>query len=596
MSAEISLEPEIASTPIARVAIIDDVYAGPNIGAVKKELPTFCAAVGAADGLAEELAKVTKCDFTDPLAVTDEALVQLSKSRQNFPGHTDLIDSLFEQFDLRFAEVERIRESIEKRGHLVKTFHSIETLFEGEAFQLVLLDLILAEGRDESEEIARQVYEQFRSFIILMSDFPDAAKLEEEFRRKSQLLRGFFQFCDKTELSNPDRLSIRLDALPRDPAVCHAVHDFVDAIHHALGGNIMESPPAQLDENEPQPAGQPLAEFMHTLRTLGLQDYAILCELTLRDEGHPLGDYMMRMLGCHLIANLLSDKRVLKSVGKLDQLRFTEFLPYGDEATNSFKKLYADSLTEKIVEPWTAHPWQAKAIVTASCQDAPHAGDESNDSGLTSGEPSGGDPEDMGLAHREGQLLKALGYNDDGKDLPFLQLGDLLIRDEKSLVYAVLSAACDLQFTPESVSQQRPRERDDTVLLVPGTLRKMGAPPFPKKRATTGLIRWGTEWYSVDWFDRKLIGLPHCAIRTLYETSGYQHEKRLLMGRALELQHTVLSWVARIGLEVQPPLPVDLPLQQRFRWQPKRHPPRITRGIRLPQPLSYRARNVKSSG
>jgi hypothetical protein len=136
-------------------------------------------------------------------------------------------------------------------------------------------------------------------------------------------------------------------------------------------------------------------------------------------------------------------------------------------------------------------------------------------------------------------------------------MGDLLIRDESSLVYAVLTASCDLQFTPEHVSKARPRHRDDSVLLLPGRLWRIGGPPA-KCRASTGLLRWDGGWFSVEWLENKLLGLPHATIRQLFEASGYRHEKRLQMGRAHELQQNVISHVTRIGLDVQPPLPMDL--------------------------------------
>jgi hypothetical protein len=392
-----------------------------------------------------------------------------------------------------------------------------------------------------------------------MSNRPGAAAQEEDYRRKSRLLRGFFHFCEKEELCDRERLGGRLDALPKNHDVCHAVHDFVDSIDQALGGPIAEPVQAEGPAQREPSAGHPLAQFMHTLRTLGLQDYAILCELTLRDEGHPLGDYMMRLLGFHLIANLLANSRVRSSVANLDKMRFTEFLPYGEETSASFKKLYADSLTERVVEPWSSHPWEPVSLPA----DSPQLTDEGVESAVkddTTDEAAVEDeaPPAKGQEARAVDLLKSLGFTDDGKELPFLQLGDLLIRDESSPVYAVLSASCDLQFTPESVSLTRLRERDDTVLLLPGALRKLGTAPFPKTRATTGLITWNEDWYSIDWFDRKLLGLPHCFVRTFFEGSGYSHGKRLQMGRALELQQNVLSFVSRIGLDVQPPLPMDL--------------------------------------
>jgi hypothetical protein len=44
----------------------------------------------------------------------------------------------------------------------------------------------------------------------------------------------------------------------------------------------------------------------------------------------------------------------------------------------------------------------------------------------------------------------------------------------------------------------------------------------------------------------------------MVQDKGYKHTKRLQLGRALELQQNVLSLTSRIGLDVQPPFPMDV--------------------------------------
>ncbi|MEX1096287.1 MAG: hypothetical protein WED34_09575 [Planctomycetales bacterium] len=548
---------QLAGTiPFPRVAIIDDVYAGPKVADVKTALGEFCAAIAPDEEVLSRLKALTQCDFLAATNVTDEAVATLFNRKAEFEG----TDALFLNFEQKRGEVERIRGYLESRGHDVKVFSSVEGLFDGEPFHLVFLDLLLAKGEIESEDIAKQICKVFKAFVVLMSNSPGAEAREEEFRRKSRLLRGFFQFYSKEDLDDAERLNGRLELMPKNHEVCHAVHEFVDSIDLALGGPIDEPP---VGDDVDGDVG-PLARFMGTLRTLGLQDYATLCELTLRDEGQPLGDYMMRLLGFHLFANLLADRPVREAVGRLDKMRFTEFLPFGQETTASFKMLYADSLTERVVEPWSSHPWQAdgtpaaaEELVSAETGQSAEAAPEmeslpERDTAITAGAM-----EAAALPREEPELVQLLKLSDDGEDLPFLQLGDLLIRDEASFVYAILTASCDLQFTPEHVSRTRLRDRDDSVLLLPGTLRRIGD-PAGKARATTGLIQWEDVWFSVEWFENKLLGLPHSIVRKLFQASNYRHEKRLQMGRALELQQNVISHVTRIGLDVQPPLPMDL--------------------------------------
>lgn len=550
---QVAAEPEPQTAPPTwRAAIVDDVYAGPTRLAVADRLAQFCAEISAGEGLTEQLSELTQCEFDDPHKVTDEGLARLHQGRDSLAKIGAQLDDLFRSFDQRYKEVTTIEGHLRTHGCTTQTFHSVHGLFDGAPFELVLLDLRLAKGEKEAQEIAKQIYEHSKAFILLMSNIPGAGSpvQAEEFRRKTRLIRGLFDFCAKDKLCDAGWFRTRMSTLPKDPEVCRAVYDFVMAIDKALGGPIDEPEPAESSDSKQDVNDEEvLGRFIHTLRTLGLQDYALLCELTLRDEGHPLGDYMMRLLGSHLIAQLMKDRAVRNAVAQLDRMRFTEFLPFGDASSASFNRMYADSLTEEVITPWTSHPWANPTAVERTADAAPAPTAEVKDA------PEGTMVQSRPVAAPSSEILQLCGFRDDGRDLPFLQLGDVLIKDESSLVYCVLSASCDLQFTPESVSTSRPRERDDTVLLLPGKLRRV--PPFSKARATTGLIEWNKQWFCIDWIEDKLLGLPHCVVRTLLEDKAYQHQRRLLVARAIELQNTVLSWVSRIGLDVQPPFPME---------------------------------------
>ncbi|MBK9132454.1 MAG: hypothetical protein IPM20_12560 [Gammaproteobacteria bacterium] len=549
-------------SPVAswRVAIIDDVYAGPTREAVKHSLAEFCADVGADESLIQVLHDRTQCNFADADNVTDAGIVALYTCREQLTDIAGQLEKLFLEFDQRHNEVATIEQNLKAYGFVdanIKTFQSVQDLFSGEPFQLVFLDLLLAKGEAESQSIAKEIYEKFKAFILLMSNSPIINPQQVEgFRRETRLLSGFFEFRAKSDLCDKDKFRIQIETLPKDPVVCHAVHNFVMALEEALGGPIDE--PAM---NEGAAAADPrpsvLPQFMHSLRALGLHDYALLCELTLRNEGHPLGDYMLRLLGAHLLAKILLHPRVKSAVSALDTLRFTEFLPFGDECSTSFHRMYADATTEAVTGPWGPHPW---SVVRDPAASGAAAGEATTDKPAETDEAAASQPDAAAVQDAENvsEILALLGMHDDEKELPYMQMGDLLVKDEKSLVFAVLSASCELQFVPTHIHKDRERLRDDTVLLVPGRMRTVGAPQAKKSQTTAGLIEWNDTPYCIDWFDGKLVGLPHCTLRKLLEDRGYLHHRRLQTARALELQQAVLSKLSRIGLEVRPPFPRDI--------------------------------------
>jgi hypothetical protein len=165
-------------------------------------------------------------------------------------------------------------------------------------------------------------------------------------------------------------------------------------------------------------------------------------------------------------------------------------------------------------------------------------------------------------------ILQTLGMDaTETNDLPFVQLGDIFYHSPKYLVFAVVNASCDLQYVPDHVWQARNvkardarvRDKSDSILLVPGTFRS--ATESSASQLTTGLIRFESEWRAIDWFPKKMISIPHGALRSVLQNRGYRHECRLQMSRAIELQQSCFAQHSRVGLEVQPPLHKDVTIK-----------------------------------
>ncbi len=342
------------------VAIVDDAYAPPDRECVQSALGDFCHAVEEND-VEGRLFELVGNKFLDAATVGDDAVAKLFEHRNSLPDLSDDLLALFSDFTRRRADLAKIVEGIRqfKQGSLHE-FASMSDLSGcKDNLDVVFLDYYL-KNDNESTEVARQVYEKHRAFIILMSDRPDAAEHESQFRKQSRLLSGFFKYLPKTKLVESDVVYRALMFVPENPKVCHAIHDLIDALELALGGKIDEVEKGET-KNPPAP-GRAVGRFMNVVRTLPLQDYALLCELTLADEGHPLGDYVRRLLGSYLIKQVFTTNSVAQSLKDLDSLRFTEFLPLATTPSDSLKELYASSLVEPITNPWGEHPWENETV------------------------------------------------------------------------------------------------------------------------------------------------------------------------------------------------------------------------------------------
>jgi len=153
-------------------------------------------------------------------------------------------------------------------------------------------------------------------------------------------------------------------------------------------------------------------------------------------------------------------------------------------------------------------------------------------------------------------VLKVFDWEVSEDKLLRLQLGDIFSKTDADPVFAVINAACDLQFVPKAIPSTRSPDPARTVYLLPGALRDLKE--CPKNELTTGLVEINKKWRCIVWDRNKLIAIPHCQVERMLKEKGYDHLIRLRTARALELQQQVFHEASRIGLEVQPPLCEEL--------------------------------------
>ncbi|QDU05470.1 hypothetical protein V6x_52070 [Gimesia chilikensis] len=343
-----------------RVGIVDDAFASPDRESVKiADLQALCEVTDEQE-LTDLLLTTTGIVTQDPNSISDEQVAALFDSQDQFKAISQEISNVFADFNRRRSDLNAIIEGIKLFPRVkVETFASKEALEGVDGLSVVFLDYDLKRGKKESQEVARDIYKSHRAFIVLMSDKPDVEQDEENFRRETKLLRGFFRYLPKHRLIDAETVYRTLLFVPDNSDVCHTIHELVDALETTLGGNIKELELSEIKEELVQ--GQAVRRFMNVLRTLPLQDYAILCELTLVDEGHPLGDYIRRLFGAYLVDQVFTTVAVAGSLKRLDQLRFTEFLPVASNPSDSLRELYAASLVEPITNAWGSHPWEKES-------------------------------------------------------------------------------------------------------------------------------------------------------------------------------------------------------------------------------------------
>ncbi len=360
---------------------------------------------------------------------------------------------------------------------------------------------------------ARQIYEQTRAFIVLMSSREAVSGHETAFRRDARLLRGYFRFEPKSKLSDKDGLRACIAAMPLEADFRHTLHDFIDALERRSIAICNE--------------------FMREVRELGLEDYAHLRQLSLKDEGHPFGDYTIRLFGAFLTSLVFEDAEIIRFVALLDQTTFDAFLPICQEPSLSLGRIYLASLTEKLREPLRTG--------TTEGPDGENAQPNGEAGESTPGEPETEPPADAGGAAVAVEPRKSL--------IP-VEFGDLFVKDVDSPVFAVMNPVCDLPVGPK-----RSRMPDDTLLLFPGRLRHLHQPYEGDRPPTffTPIYSFNNLVFRIDWDYRRMRTIHHCELPSLL-SQGYQCERRLQFGPALELQQHFTSSIGRVGLAVPPPL------------------------------------------
>lgn len=235
---------------------------------------------------------------------------------------------------------------------------------------------------------------------------------------------------------------------------------------------------------------------------LDISDYAYLQSRALMNDGHPLGDYISWLLSAQFTTLAFEGENMRQGQAGLDKLEFERNIIAPIEPSTVVANLFHSALLSSNVGALGPHP-RAKA-------GGPH------------------------------------------EAFPLVQLGDVFMDVERSRAVVILSADCDLAFSP---NDQRPPKPDTPVLMVPGTPVLSETKEDEKKTYTAGIVH-ENQLYRIDWdfsghHAVALNGLQTWLVDHSFKT---ENRDRLRTLYALKLQQEFASYLFRVGPPIMPPM------------------------------------------
>lgn len=358
--------------------------------------------------------------------------------------------------------------------------------------KIIFIDYYLGANFDRnaienSIKIAKDIYEKYENdlnkpLIVLMSSQDISEEMRTSFRDDSGLLGGMFEFISKNDIADRNKIILKLGAIAQSlPLSCQIQH-FVESIENGIK-----------DASD---------KFIKGIKRLSLEDYVYIQKLSLQEDGHPLGDYMLWLYSAYFGHLLFEENQAIKNTqSELDKLTFTQFTPCQKQPTLYLAEIYKSALFSKV--------------------------------------------DDVGEHPR----------TPDGSKNTYLNLGDLFIKDHQNDVLMVINAQCDLSFAPDS--KKRLFKPNRTILLIQGKLHPLTDKidnEADKKKIRTELFEYEGKAYKILWDTKSIISQPYGRIRSWLEMKKYKRESCLRLPFALEVQHAFASDLTRVGMPVSPPI------------------------------------------
>lgn len=466
---------------IRKACVVDDVYDPPTRDEFSRDTADqFLESVSRREDLRAALNAIkpdidTHSDFDDATLANLWSRGVASSELQNV-AHEML-------FPHRLADLARMRELRDALTAINVDVVECSSVDDVDATScLVFIDFYLGSGpavdakkrsRDKAQAIYQAAQKNDKPFIILMSSRSVELRAEkDDFRRESRLLAGLFGHMAKDEFKDAQRVALVLGVLLKDLGARHEIQHFVDALSDGANAATIK--------------------FQDALRDLSYDDYVGIQWLVLKDDGHPLGEYMLWLLRGKLWHFLCAEADVIEQRRALDKMSYDNFQFAFFPPTSSLAALYSAAIFEPQIGALAAHPR---------------------------------DP--------------------DNENQAYVRMGDVLRRDQE--VRMVINAGCDVAFSPGSRDV-----KDVAIVMLHGTLKK-GARPAPKGEVKTELVIVDGDVYRITWDTLKITSVNYSELWKWANSEGFERFARLSSPQALSIQAAFAANLSQVGLPVRPP-------------------------------------------
>jgi hypothetical protein len=398
---------------------------------------------------------------------------------------------LFEEFArlqiAKRAELQPLRDLLEQDLSLnCVTVGREQSADVGEA-QILFLDLFL--GFVEAQEAIDTAIARVKGvvagrrddppIVVLLSRSPQLQELGPDVRDRAELLGCQFRMVRKADLQDRPAMAERLYDLVRSRPDAMKLNGFINAWDTAL-----------LSSRE---------QFLKSIRTFDLADYANTQALILEAEEEPLGDYVLDLYDLHLHNTLEGHADLVRAAKALNQIKLADYPP------------------GQFMPPEEVVLMMDGAFFQNQIRTDTEAEVDNNPSIVRLG-----DVFLAPIAPPKGRRRAAAGA--DAVQLP---------RE----VFVVLSQACDLQ-----------HGGGDQLLLLRGSARPYAAAEGPKKHSgpKTSIMRVDETDYQVEW---DVLSPQTWSLKDLPKrvAKGTRRIRRFRTPYALQLQQSFIGKLGRVG-------------------------------------------------